>query len=79
MPGRHSDVYVFCVYTHRDQDTINPLDLSQWEFHVLPTKTLNAQAPTQKTITLSSLINRFAPANPPYSLLRQAIQTAAHS
>ena len=78
-PGRHSDVYVFCVYTHRDQATINPLDLSQWEFHVLPTKTLNTQAPTQKTITLSSLINRFNPANPPYSHLRQAIQTAAHS
>jgi len=34
---RHSDVYVFCVLKHKEQSTINPLDLNQWEFYVIST------------------------------------------
>jgi len=52
-----SDVYVFCVLKHIDQDTLDPLDLSQWEFYVLPTAVLNRTIPEQKTITLSSLLD----------------------
>ncbi len=54
---RQSDVYVFCVLKHKDQATINPLDLSQWEFYVLSTATLNKAVPGQKTISLKSLLN----------------------
>ena len=54
---RHSDVYVFCVLSHKDQSTINPLDLDQWEFYILPTRTLDEKVPNQKTISLSSLQN----------------------
>ncbi len=28
---RHADVYVFCVLKHKDQETINPLELAHWE------------------------------------------------
>ena len=35
---RQADVYVFCVLKHRDQKTINPLDLSQWAFMPSPPK-----------------------------------------
>lgn len=53
---RWSDVYVFCVLAHKDQATLDPLDLDQWDFYVLPTKVLNKQCPEQKTIALSSLL-----------------------
>lgn len=52
---RHSDVYVFCVLSHKDQSKINPLDLDQWEFYILRTRTLDKKVPNQKTISLSSL------------------------
>ena len=53
---RQADVYVFCVLAHKDKGTVNPLDLSQWDFYVLDTKVLNDKVPKQKTITLSSLL-----------------------
>jgi len=54
---RQSDVYVFCVLKHIDQVTLNPLDLSQWEFYVLSTAALNKAVPAQKTISLNKLLN----------------------
>jgi hypothetical protein len=54
-PARSADVYVFAVLTHRDRETLDPLDLAQWEFYVLPTQALNEQLPGQKSITLPSL------------------------
>lgn len=56
-PTRSSDVYVFALLVHKDQGTINPMDLSQWEFYVIPTKILNELKKKQNSITLSSLIN----------------------
>lgn len=52
---RHADVYVFCVLKHKDQDTIDALDLDQWDFYVLPTEKLEEKAPRQKTIALSRI------------------------
>ena len=54
--GRHSDVYVFCLFAAKDPVSANPLDLTQWEFYVLSTDVLNQQIPTQKTIGLNSLL-----------------------
>lgn len=36
---RQSDVYVFCVLAHKDKSTVDPLNLGQWEFYVVSTKT----------------------------------------
>ena len=55
--GNSSDVYVFCVLSHKDQSTINPLNLDQWEFYILPTRILDEKVPNQKTISLPSLQN----------------------
>ena len=52
---RHADVYVFCVLKHKNQETIDPLNLDQWDFYTLPTKKLEEQAPRQKTIALSRI------------------------
>lgn len=53
---RQADVYVFCVHKHKDQETINPLDLRQWEFYVLSTRDLNEKVGNQKSIGLGRLM-----------------------
>lgn len=53
---RQADVYVFCVHNYTKKDAgLNPLDLTQWEFYVLPTETLNEKMPTQKNISLDKV------------------------
>ena len=52
---RQSDVYVFCLYKHKDQSTVNPLDIEQWEFYVASTRLLNEKCGNQKSIRLSTL------------------------
>ena len=57
---RRAQIYVFCLLAHQDQATIDPLDLNQWEFYLLPTTILNEKLPTQKTLGLSGL-RKLAP------------------
>lgn len=52
---RQADFYVFCVLANKEQDSIDPKDVSQWEFYVLPTSVLDRKVPKQKKIALSSL------------------------
>lgn len=52
---RQSDVYIFSLLSHQDKNTLDPLDVNQWEFYVLPTSALNSKSLTQKTITFSAL------------------------
>lgn len=72
---RHADVYVFCVLHHRDKPTLDPLDLGQWTFYVLPTRVLDEQCPEQQTIALSSL-RKLGPAQTDYPGLATAVATA---
>jgi hypothetical protein len=53
---RSSDAYIFCLLAHKDKPSLNPLDLDQWKFFVLPTSILNSKLKSQKTLTLSSLL-----------------------
>lgn len=57
---RQSDIYVFCVHKHTDQDTVNPLDIAQWDFYLLPTRILNEKAGAQKRANLASLLKMGA-------------------
>ena len=52
---RAADVYVFCVLDHRDEATVEPLDLDQWTFHVLPTFVLDERCGDQGSIALGPL------------------------
>lgn len=54
-PSRHADVYVFALLMHADQETIDPLNLDQWHFYVLPTAVLDARERSQHSITLRTL------------------------
>lgn len=53
-PLRSADIYVFCVL-----HDIEFLNLDNWDFYVLLTKDINERCGDQKTISLTSLENRF--------------------
>lgn len=52
---RQADIYVFCHHCHTDQSTVNPLDVSQWNFYLLPTKVLDQNLAGQKSASLTTL------------------------
>ena len=71
--SRKADIYIFCVLSHKDKETVNPLALEQWDFYVLPTSILNTEIPNQKTITLPSLLS-LKPVCATYENLASAIR-----
>lgn len=54
-PRRQADVYVFCLLHHKDQKTLNPMDLDQWTFFLVLTTTLNEVVPDQKSIGIGGI------------------------
>ena len=54
-PKRHADIYVFCLLKYKDQSTIDPLKMEQWDFYVLPTFRLDNYERSQSSITLNYL------------------------
>ena len=74
---RQADVYVFCLLKHKEQSSINPLNLDQWVFYVVPTRTLNQSLGAQKTISLNSL-EKLNPKKVNYGGLRASITIAAN-
>lgn len=54
---RQAQIYVFCVHNYEKKDEgINPLDMKQWDFYILPTEKLNMEVKEQKTISLQKII-----------------------
>lgn len=56
---RQADIYVFCLLSHKDKKTIDPLNMNQWEFYILPTIVIN-NSESWKTITLNKLERLWA-------------------
>jgi len=60
-PKHHADVYVFALLAHKkenpteDKKTVNPLELNQWEFYVVPKEALDKYKRSEVSITLNSL------------------------
>jgi hypothetical protein len=73
---RQADVYVFALLAHVDKTTIDPLDVSQWRFYVLPTAILDARSRSQHSITLTSL-EAVAGSPVDYWDLNDAVERAA--
>jgi hypothetical protein len=69
---RQADVYVFALLKHLEKLTLNPLDLDQWEFYVLPTIDLNEKIPIQRKIGLNSLI-KLKPVQVKFGEINKAI------
>ena len=72
---RASDVYVFCLQFCRDRAEVDPLNLDQWLFYVLPTATFEDKCPNRKTISLPGL-HKLRAALVDYGNLRPAIEAA---
>lgn len=58
---RHADIYVFCHLKHKDQNTIDPLKMEQWDFYILPTYRLDNYTRSQSSITINSLQKLIEP------------------
>jgi len=76
QPQRHADVYVFALLAHDDKSSVDPLDVSQWRFFVLPTHMLDERTRSQHSITLRSL-RSLAGEGVSFNGLRSAVQKAA--
>ncbi|MEK9148926.1 MAG: hypothetical protein AAB267_02640 [Candidatus Desantisbacteria bacterium] len=72
---RQADVYVFALLTHMDRSTIDPLNLDQWRFYVLPTAVLDARTRSQHSITLRSL-EKLCHSPVTYAELSKAVEDA---
>jgi hypothetical protein len=72
---RHADLYVFCHLKHKDQNTIDPLKMEQWDFYVLPTFRLDNYKRSQSSITINSLRKLTEPIK--YSELKTEIEKAS--
>ncbi len=55
---RYADIYVFCLLAHLDKETINPMDIGQWEFYALRTDEIEKEFGNAKSISLKSVRNR---------------------
>ena len=69
---RQADIYVFCILSHKDKLTVNPLDLDQWDFYIIDTAILNEVYPHQKRISLNPLLG-LNPIKARYSEIKKAI------
>ena len=52
---RSAKAYVFCLLAHKEKSSLDPLDLDQWKFFVLPSSILDKELGSQKTLTLQAL------------------------
>lgn len=73
---RQADVYVLALLSHMDKTTLDPLDVSQWGFFVVPTRLLNERTRSQHSITLNSVVALVGEAIS-YGELAEAVEGAA--
>ncbi len=72
---RQADVYVFCLLVHTNKSSVDPLNLDQWQFYVLPTSRLNAAVGDQKRISLAAL-RRLEPATGTFADIPRLVRDA---
>ena len=70
-PSWQAHVFVFALLAHREREGLDPFNLDQWEFYVLPTRVLVERKRSQHSITLASLKKLSAPVS--FEGLRRAV------
>ncbi len=53
---RQADIYVLCLLSEKHRELVNPLNIDQWVYWVIPTKFFNERKRSQYSITYNSLI-----------------------
>ncbi|MBX7244834.1 MAG: hypothetical protein K1X53_05010, partial [Candidatus Sumerlaeaceae bacterium] len=74
ISSRQADVYVFAVFAHKERATVDPLNVSQWEFFVVSRKRLDQLAQNKKSIGLPGL-RKLAGEPFGFDQLKQAIES----
>ena len=69
---RHAHVYVFALLAHGDKSTLDPLDLAQWRFWVVPTTRLDVLSANGRDVPLS-VLERDVGAGVAFVSLRSAV------
>ena len=73
---RQADVYVFCLLKHKDKNTLNALDLDQWEFYILEASVLNEKYSTHNSIGLVNL-QKLNPCKARYEEIASCVEKIA--
>ncbi len=71
---RSARCYVFCLYTERDREAADVLDLDKWEFYVLPTGRINRELGAQKRVSLGTIKRMANPVR--YAQLKESVDFA---
>lgn len=75
---RQADVYVFCILSHLDSATVDPLNMAQWKFYVLSARELDRVVGKQKSISLAALL-KLQPRPARYGQLANCIDEVMNS
>lgn len=59
---RRAGLYVLCLLAEQERGRLNPLDLDQWRFWVVPTSFFDRRTRSQHSITLASLLREVGDA-----------------
>jgi len=60
-PARAATIFVFCLYTEREDKAADPARLEAWEFFVVSTALLNERHPNAKSLGLGALRRLASP------------------
>ena len=76
---RPAHMYVFCFHKEKDVSKLDPLDTSQWEFYVVPTKVINENVnPNAKSPSINlNFLSEHSLAPVSFAGLKAAILSAA--
>jgi hypothetical protein len=72
--SRPADCYVFCLYTDKDEETANVLEVGRWIFYVVQTAAINRELGGRKSIGLDGLKRLASPVG--FGQLRESIEKA---
>jgi hypothetical protein len=75
---RQAQVYVFCLLKHKDKNTLNPLDLDQWDFYILAASILNEKYSAQNSIGLAGLL-KLNPCKASYDQIARCVKKIRRS
>lgn len=68
---RHSDLYVFCVFTEKDKLKANTLDTAQWRFRIVPTEKIDRIFDGRQSVSEKELVKRTGASEITFEKIRQ--------
>lgn len=70
---RQAHAYVFALLRHRDKASLNPRELDQWEFYLVPTAAIGERCASRKYLSMKRLLE-LEPLRATYESLADAVR-----